>query len=157
MSAPIRWCLLAGLVLVSCSSSSANDGKGTGGHSGGSGDSGASGGAAGTAGSTSGGASGANACAGTASECITCCTTKLPDGYTEFLDEFKLSQCGAEACAGTCQDVCMGSTPTWTQTCAECLWAPNPKVHTSVKLSCQASAKDDCQQFAGCLETCQLE
>jgi hypothetical protein len=161
MSARIRSCLLLGLALVSCSSSSANDGRGSGGSSGGSGDSGSTGGAGGNAGSTSGGASGASgasgACAGTANECITCCSTKLPAGYAEFLDEFEISQCGVEACAGTCQDICSGAGPTWSQSCAECLWTPNPTVPTSVKLACKVSAKDACQEFAACLETCQLD
>lgn len=165
----IRASFLVSLALLACSSSSVNDGQGADGGSGGtSGDAGSMGGSStggsstgGQAGSALGGAAGASGspsvCSGTPLDCVTCCATNQPGGYSEFLDEFKASQCQGQACSGTCTEVCFGAPPTVTESCADCFWVPEPDIHTTVKLACQLATRDKCQVFAECLESCELE
>lgn len=168
MSIPARWSILLAFACFECSSSNVNDERASGGSGsiGGGGNSGSGG----SGGSLSGGASGVgaiageagsgaapNLCSGSALECFTCCEADQPDGYAEFLEEFKSSQCGAQACSGTCGAVCSGSSESMTPTCAECFFLNEPNVNTQVGLACKLSDQVDCQAFVSCLEACRLE
>jgi hypothetical protein len=165
MSLLARWSLLVAFALFACSSSSVNDAQGSGG-GGSAGDAGniggsagsISGGAAGQAGAAgTAGSGGGPTCAGDALQCLTCCETADPVAYAAFLDEFESSQCGAEACSGTCGRICSGSSEPVGQSCAECLFLNDPSVNEQIALACKLAGQDECQAFVSCLEACDLE
>jgi hypothetical protein len=171
MSIPARWSILLAFAFLECSSSNVNDEQASGGSGGDAGSDAGSGGSSasgGSAGSSSGGASGVgaisgsggagpNTCSGNALACVTCCEGNQPDGYAEFFDEFKISQCSGQACSGTCGAICSGSSESVTQTCAECFFLNEPNVNQQVGLACKQSARVECQAFVSCLEACRLE
>ena len=86
--------------------------------------------------------------------CVNCCRTNDNDGYLAFITKLKDFVCSNTSCTAYCPNMCADKDIE--ASCADCIIKKpvSSSVLIEVKDNCSRYGKQQCANFASCVETC---